>query len=44
MWTAFIKSGRGAESVPFSEMHVQIDPNGDTAVCEFLRAGQNPLR
>jgi ketosteroid isomerase-like protein len=36
MWTAFIKSGGGIESAQFSDMHVQIDPSGDTAVASYL--------
>jgi ketosteroid isomerase-like protein len=36
MWTAFIKSGGGVESVQLSDMHVQIDPSGDTAVASYL--------
>jgi ketosteroid isomerase-like protein len=37
MWTAFLKSGRGVESVLLSEMHVRIDLSGDTAVASSLR-------
>ena len=36
MWTAFIKSGRGVESVPLSDLHVRIEPSGDTAVTSSL--------
>jgi ketosteroid isomerase-like protein len=36
MWTAFIKSGGGIEFAQFSDMHVQIDPSGDTAVASYL--------
>ena len=36
MWTAFIKSDRGVESVQLSDMHVQIDPSRDTAVASYL--------
>ncbi len=36
MWTAFIKSGGGVESVQLSDMHVQIDPSGDAAVASYL--------
>jgi len=36
MWTAFIKSGGGVESVQWSDMHVQIDTSGDTAVASYL--------
>ncbi len=36
MWTAFIKSGGGVESAQFSDLHVQIDPTGDTAVASYL--------
>ena len=36
MWTAFIKSGGGVESVQLSDMHVQIDPSRDTAVASYL--------
>src|ERR1022692_1248477 len=36
MWTAFIKSGGGVESVRWSDMHVQIDPSGDRAVASYL--------
>jgi ketosteroid isomerase-like protein len=36
MWTAFIKSGGGVESVQLSDMHVQIDPSADTAVASYL--------
>jgi ketosteroid isomerase-like protein len=36
MWTAIIKSGGGVESVSLSDMHVQIDPGGDTAVASYL--------
>ena len=37
MWTAFIKSDRGVESVQLSDMHVQIDPSRDTAVASYLQ-------
>src|ERR1700722_7780813 len=36
MWTAFIQSGGGVESVQLSDMHVQIDPSADTAVASYL--------
>ncbi|MGA9978473.1 MAG: DUF4440 domain-containing protein [Candidatus Sulfotelmatobacter sp.] len=36
MWTAFIKSGGGVESVQLSDMHVQIGPSADTAVASYL--------
>jgi ketosteroid isomerase-like protein len=36
MWTAFIKSGGGVESDQISDMHVQLDPSGDTAVASYL--------
>jgi ketosteroid isomerase-like protein len=36
MWTAFIKSGGGVESDQTSDMHVQVDPSGDTAVASYL--------
>jgi ketosteroid isomerase-like protein len=36
MWTAFIKSGGRVESGQISDMHVQIDPSGDTAVASYL--------
>jgi ketosteroid isomerase-like protein len=32
MWTAFIKTGGGVESVPLSDIHVRIDPSGNTAL------------
>ena len=36
MWTAFIKSGWGVESVSLSDLHVQLDPSGDSAVASSL--------
>jgi hypothetical protein len=36
MRTAFIRSGRGVESVQLSDMHVQIDPSRDSAVASCL--------
>jgi ketosteroid isomerase-like protein len=36
MWTAFIASGGGVESDQTSDMHVQVDPAGDTAVASYL--------
>ena len=36
MQTAFIRSGRGVESVQLSDMHVQIDPSRDRAVASCL--------
>jgi ketosteroid isomerase-like protein len=36
MWTAFIASGGGVESDQTSDMHVQVDPSGDTAVASYL--------
>jgi ketosteroid isomerase-like protein len=36
MWTALIKSGGGVESVQLSDIRVQIDPSGDTAVASYL--------
>src|SRR5262249_156713 len=35
-WTAFIQGGGRIESNQISEMHVQIDPGGDTAVASYL--------
>jgi ketosteroid isomerase-like protein len=35
-WTEFIKSGGRIESGQISDMHVQIDPSGDTAVASYL--------
>ena len=32
----FHQEGRGVESVQLSDMHVQIDPSGDTAVASYL--------
>ena len=36
MWTGYIKSGGGVESVQYSDMHIQIGPSGDTAVASYL--------
>jgi len=36
MWTEFIKGGGRVESDQISDMHVQINPSGDTAVASYL--------
>jgi ketosteroid isomerase-like protein len=35
-WTTFIQGGGRIESNQISDMHVQIDPAGDTAVASYL--------
>jgi ketosteroid isomerase-like protein len=35
-WTAFIQGGGRIESNQISDMHLQIDPGGDTAVASYL--------
>ena len=44
MWTAFIKSGGGVESVQLSDMHVQIRPERRYRSRELPTARQDPLR
>lgn len=36
MWGGFIKSGGRIEAEQISDMHVQVDPSGDTAVASYL--------